>query len=109
MLEHLTQLELKCTVLEQVAQIRNGVPPSSAPASHPAMLMLLLPAKLSGEFLSILNQESSRKSSQREDRNNFFLGLPSLLFPLSNLAFWLYLNDAAAAAASPLPSNSVHL
>ena len=101
----LSLLELKCTVLEQVAQIRNGVPPSPAPASHPAMLMLLLPAKLSGEFLSILNQESSRKSSQREDRNNFFLGLPSL----SNLAFWLYLNDAAAAAASPLPSNSVHL
>ena len=43
-------------------------------------------------------QAEKQPESEREDRNNFFLA--SLLLPLSNLAVWLYLNDAAA---SPLP------
>ena len=59
-----------------------------------------------------LHSESGKQPEEQPKRigTTFFLAsLSSLPFPLSNLAFWLYLNDAAAAAASPLPSNSVHL
>ena len=48
------------------AQLESAAVPASHPAAAAAAMLMLLPAKLSGEFLSILNQESSRKSSERE-------------------------------------------